>query len=120
MSSIFWRGSRRFPRRMISWPLYILLALGLGIMGVLIFAIHVIGEFVRPVSLALRLFGNIFGEETVVATLVALVAVTKFFWLPVQLPNLLLGLLTAFVQALVCRCWPPCTSRGCCITIRRR
>ncbi len=80
---------------------YALSALGIGLMGMLIFAIHLIGELVRPVSLALRLFGNISGEETVVLTLVTLVAATKFFWLPVQLPNLLLGLLTAFVQALV-------------------
>ncbi len=72
------------------------------IMAPLIFAIHVIGELVRPVSLALRLFGNISGEETVVLTLVTLVAASRYlFWIPVQLPNLALGLLTAFVQALV-------------------
>jgi F-type H+-transporting ATPase subunit a len=71
------------------------------IMAPLVFAIHVVGELVRPVSLALRLFGNIHGEETVVVTLVGLVAATHLWFLPIQLPNLALGLLTAFVQALV-------------------
>jgi F-type H+-transporting ATPase subunit a len=86
-----------------STPLYkyLPLVLALTVMGGLIFAIHVVGEFVRPVSLALRLFGNIHGEETVIVVLVGLVAVTKFWFVPIQLPNLALGLLTALVQALV-------------------
>jgi F-type H+-transporting ATPase subunit a len=68
----------------------------------LIFVVHVVGELIRPISLSLRLFGNIFGEETVVAALVGLVASTRyFFWVPVQLPNLALGLLTSVVQALI-------------------
>lgn len=77
------------------------LTLGLGLLGALVFPIHIIGELVRPVSLSLRLFGNMFGEETVVLTLAGLVAATRYHWIPVQLPNLALGLLTAFVQALV-------------------
>ena len=89
------------PPGSMPWPLYILLALGLGIMGLLIFGIHVIGELVRPVSLALRLFGNVFGGETVIFTLVALAAGSRLFWLPIQLPNLALEVLAAFVQALV-------------------
>lgn len=83
------------------FPVYLIQMLLLTLMGAFIFAVHLIGEFVRPVSLSLRLFGNIAGEETVVLTLVTLVAATHFWFLPVQLPNLALGLLTAFVQALV-------------------
>jgi F-type H+-transporting ATPase subunit a len=75
---------------------------GFLILAPLIFVIHVVGELIRPISLSLRLFGNIFGEETVVAALVGLIAATRyFFWLPVQLPNLALGLLTSVVQALI-------------------
>ncbi len=87
--------------RTTSFPWYVVQMLLLALMGAFIFAVHLIGEFVRPVSLSLRLFGNIAGEETVVLTLVTLVAATRLFWIPVQLPNLALGLLTAFVQALV-------------------
>ncbi len=68
----------------------------------LILVIHIMGELFRPVSLALRLFGNVTGEETTVLTLIGLVAASKyFFWIPVQLPNLALGLLTSVVQALI-------------------
>ena len=68
----------------------------------LILVIHVMGELFRPVSLALRLFGNMTGEETTVLELVGLVVASKyFFWIPVQLPNVALGLLTSVVQALI-------------------
>jgi F-type H+-transporting ATPase subunit a len=67
------------------------------------FPLHVIGEIVRPISLSVRLFGNIFGEDTVIAVLIALVAplVIPFNVIPLQLPMLLLACFTAFVQAMV-------------------
>jgi len=73
------------------------------LMAPLVFSIHLVGELMRPVTLALRLFGNIMGEETVVLSLIALVIPLekRFIFLPVQLPNMLLGLITAFVQALI-------------------
>jgi F-type H+-transporting ATPase subunit a len=68
----------------------------------LIFVIHFMGELFRPVSLALRLFGNVTGEETTVLTLIGLVAASRYvYWIPVQLPNVALGLLTSVVQALI-------------------
>jgi F-type H+-transporting ATPase subunit a len=72
-------------------------------MAPLVFFIHVVGEVMRPVTLALRLFGNIMGEETVVLSLIALVVplAKKLILIPVQLPNMLLGLVTALVQALI-------------------
>jgi len=68
--------------------------------------IHVLGEFARPLSLSVRLFGNIFGEDTVIAALVtmgviALGASGYFLPIPVQFPMLLFGLFGSFVQALV-------------------
>ncbi len=67
----------------------------------LIFVIELIGEFVRPLSLSVRLFGNIFGEEMIVAVLIGLIASLGFVGavLPLHLPIVLFGLLTAVVQA---------------------
>jgi len=68
----------------------------------LLFFVEVISELVKPFTLAMRLFGNIFGEDTVVVVLASLaVLMLKAPFLPLQLPILLLGVLTSFVQALV-------------------
>lgn len=64
--------------------------------------IHVIGEIARPISLACRLFGNIYGEEMVVTVLMYLaISVAKLPWLPLHLPLQAFGLLTGFIQAFV-------------------
>jgi len=69
----------------------------------LLFPIEVISELVKPFTLAMRLFGNIFGEDTVIVVLASLgiAIMPKLPILPVQFPILVLGLLTSFVQALV-------------------
>lgn len=68
----------------------------------LLFPVEVISELVKPFTLAMRLFGNIFGEDTVIVVL-AMLAVTMLPApiIPFQFPILLLGLLTSFVQAMV-------------------
>ncbi|MDK2821275.1 MAG: F-type H+-transporting ATPase subunit a [Clostridia bacterium] len=60
-----------------------------------LFPLNVIEELVKPVSLSLRLFGNMFGEEMVIAIL--------FIMLPFLLPTpiMLLGVLMGFIQAFV-------------------
>jgi F-type H+-transporting ATPase subunit a len=60
-----------------------------------LFPLNVIEELVKPFSLALRLFGNMFGEEMVVVIL--------FILLPLVLPTpiQLLGVLMGTIQALV-------------------
>jgi F-type H+-transporting ATPase subunit a len=61
--------------------------------------LHLIGELARPISLSLRLFGNMFGEDTVIAILIMLAAPT---WIiAAQFPMILLTIFTAFVQAMV-------------------
>lgn len=73
-------------------------------MGFLMFPIHVIGELARPLSLAIRLFGNIFGEDLVVAVLLLIGAsvLGKFYYVfPLQFPMMLFQIFTSFVQALV-------------------
>lgn len=68
-------------------------------MAPLNFPIHVIGEIARPISLSLRLFGNMFGEDTVIAILIMLAA--PLWIIPAQFPMILLTIFTSFVQAMV-------------------
>ncbi len=68
--------------------------------------LHIIGELARPVSLSLRLFGNITGEDMLLAIFATLgVSVLSFTHMPIgiplQLPFIFLAILTSFVQALV-------------------
>ncbi len=65
------------------------------ILAPLIFGIEIIGLLVRPVSLALRLYGNIFGDHLVLSVFTSL---TK-----IVLPSMLLffGLLVACLQSFV-------------------
>ena len=68
----------------------------------LMFPIHVIGELARPLSLSIRLFGNIFGEDMVIVVLMAIAtAVLGKFLIPLQFPMMLFAIFTSFVQALV-------------------
>ena len=83
------------PRSAVTWGLVVIL-----------FPIHVIGEFAKPFSLAVRLYGNITGEDTLVAAFVMLgIASISFLHLPIGLPLhipfMLLGLLLSTIQALV-------------------
>jgi len=73
------------------------------LIGFLLFPIELISEIVKPFTLAMRLFGNIFGEDTVIIVISALAIsmLPKAPILPMQFPILVLGLLTAFVQSLV-------------------
>jgi F-type H+-transporting ATPase subunit a len=69
----------------------------------LVFAVHLVGELFRPVTLALRLFGNLMAEEMVVLILIGLVVglARHGIPIPVQLPNMALGLLVSLVQAAI-------------------
>lgn len=66
----------------------------------LMFPIEFIGHLARPVSLSIRLFGNMFGEEAVITILLALVwlVMPYFIWLGIMLP---LSLFTAAVQTFI-------------------
>ena len=72
----------------------------------LMMPIHLIGELAKPMSLSLRLFGNVTGEDILILIFVSLgVTVMSFthapIGLPLQLPFIFLALLTSFIQALV-------------------
>ncbi len=61
----------------------------------LIFVIEIIGHLARPLSLSLRLFGNMYGHEIVLMIFIALVP------LVLPIPMMLMGVLVAFIQAFV-------------------
>jgi len=62
----------------------------------LIMPIEIIGHLARVLSLSIRLFGNIFGEELVLAILFFLAGVYL-----APLPMMVLGLFTGFIQAFI-------------------
>lgn len=76
------RGAKHYFKRFVS-PIAIMLPL------------LILDEFIKPASLALRLFGNIFGEETVTHQLYNL--------LPIGAPAIMMGLSCLFcaIQAVV-------------------
>ncbi len=85
-----------------------------GLVGILIacisvpfnFILHTLGELTKPLSLSIRLFGNIFGEDVLIGQMLMLgIAALSFFHspvgLPLQLPFYLLAMLTSVIQAVV-------------------
>lgn len=83
------------PRGVVTWC-----------MVPLMLPLHIIGELAKPFSLALRLFGNITGEDVLVAVFVGLgVACLSFVdspvGLPLHVPFIMLGMLLSTIQALV-------------------
>jgi len=83
------------PRDFITW---VLVPINLPI--------HIIGELAKPLSLSLRLFGNITGEDILIAVFVGLGVMALSFLnlpvgLPLQVPFIFLALLTGTIQALV-------------------
>jgi F-type H+-transporting ATPase subunit a len=95
------------PRSPVEW-----------VFAILIFPLEVVGEIIKPISLSLRLFGNIYGEETLIAVMVMLSAQFMGFLLgqfgdpgatiagfmpgiPFQFPFYFIVLIASTVQALV-------------------
>jgi F-type H+-transporting ATPase subunit a len=72
----------------------------------IMFPVHILGELARPVSLSLRLFGNVTGEDVLLYAFTSLgVAALAFMHSPIgipfQVPFIFLAFLTSFIQALV-------------------
>lgn len=85
------------PRDLVGW-----------LMVPLLFPLHVIGELARPLSLSLRLFGNIRGEEILIGVFMLLgISLMGSAWprpiigVPLHLPFFFLALITSTIQALV-------------------
>jgi len=78
------------------------------VMTPLFLPLHILEEFIKPVSLACRLFGNIFGEDMLLGVLMILgVSCVVSFWssapfgIPFHFPFIFLALLVSVIQALV-------------------
>ncbi len=83
------------PKTVVAWAL-----------APLMFFLEFIAQLARPVTLALRLFGNILGEDILIGAfallgVVLLAAYQPPVGLPLQIPFMFLGLLTSLMQALV-------------------
>lgn len=83
------------PRDVVGWLLVPLMA-----------PLHIMEEFIKPMSLALRLFGNITGEDALIAafTIVGISALGfmgGYIGIPLQVPFIFLALLCGTIQALV-------------------
>ncbi|MGH7724618.1 MAG: F0F1 ATP synthase subunit A [Candidatus Eiseniibacteriota bacterium] len=80
-------------------------AIGWG-SAILLFPLELMGELIKPVSLACRLFGNILGEDILLAVFVGLGVLALSFinspvGLPLQLPFYFLSALFGMIQGLV-------------------
>jgi F-type H+-transporting ATPase subunit a len=71
----------------------------LWIMGPAMFVIELISNFVRPLSLGLRLFGNIFGDEQVGANIARLAPPYTYFIVPAVL--MILSVFAAVMQTFI-------------------
>ena len=72
----------------------------------LMLPLHIVEELAKPMSLSLRLFGNITGEDILIYIFVVLgIGLLSFAHLPIglplQVPFIFLAILTSFIQALV-------------------
>ena len=91
-------GALKYLKHLLGEPLWL---------APLMLPVHIIGELARPLSLSIRLFGNIFGEETILVILAAMsFAIVRYHGIPVitvpvQFPMMLFAIFTSFVQALV-------------------
>lgn len=90
-------GAVRYMKHLLGEPLWL---------APLMLPIHIIGELARPLSLSIRLFGNIYGEETILVILAGMSLALRYHGIPVlalpyQFPMMLFAVFTSFVQAMV-------------------
>ena len=74
-------------------------------MAALFSMIHILEAIIQPVSLSLRLFGNVLGKDVLLGVFGSLMLVPIYAWIsfyfPWQTPFLFLGLLLGAIQALI-------------------
>jgi F-type H+-transporting ATPase subunit a len=83
------------PRSVVQWA-----------MVPIMLPVHVLGELAKPISLACRLFGNVFGEDMLLVAFIGLGAAILAaqplpIGIPLQFPFLLLALMTSTLQAMI-------------------
>lgn len=68
---------------------------GMGVIDFFVGILHIVSEFVRPLALSLRLFGNVFGGEILLT--VAFLIMKGLIPVPFMMLEFLVGLIQAFV-----------------------
>jgi len=68
---------------------------------VIFLPLNIMEELAKPFSLAIRLFGNIFGKETIIVVLVSLVSFPIIYPIPILMLSLLIGAIQAFVFSML-------------------
>lgn len=108
---VHWTGLSRSPKGYLAHfpghlPTVKELGLGpagyliIGFMATLFTIIHVLEMFIQPLSLALRLYGNVLGKDVLLGVFGALLVVGGVA-IPLHTPFLFLGLLLGAIQALI-------------------
>jgi F-type H+-transporting ATPase subunit a len=64
----------------------------------LMFPLEVMGELIKPISLSLRLYGNIGGEDTLIEKFLEM---GEKLWIPIQAPFVAFAVFTSFLQAFI-------------------
>jgi F-type H+-transporting ATPase subunit a len=64
----------------------------------LMFPLELLGEFIKPISLSLRLYGNISGEDTLIEIFLNM---GKNMYIPLHAPMLAFAVFTSFLQAFI-------------------
>lgn len=76
-----------------------------GFMAILFTIIHILEALIQPISLALRLFGNVLGKDVLLGVFGSLMLIPigygLSFYFPWHTPFLFLGLLLGAIQALI-------------------
>lgn len=65
------------------------------------FPLNVIEELAKPLSLSVRLFGNIFSKETILLILSGLVVLPLFYPIPILALSILIGAIQAYIFMLL-------------------
>jgi len=65
------------------------------------FPLNVIEELAKPLSLSIRLFGNIFSKETILVILTGLVVLPLIYPIPILALSLLIGAIQAYIFMLL-------------------
>lgn len=77
----------------------------IGFMAILFTIIHILEAVIQPISLALRLFGNVLGKDVLLGVFGALILIPIYGAIgvnfPLHTPFLFLGLLLGTIQALI-------------------
>ena len=65
------------------------------------FPLNIIEELAKPLSLSIRLFGNMFSKETILLILPGLMALPLFYPIPILALSLLIGAIQAYIFMLL-------------------